>query len=148
MAAHIFIVEDHPLMLQITSEFVASLPGLTVGGTAATAEEALDRLSENGTRLVLADVSLPAMSGIELVAEVQKRRPSLPFLMFSAHQEVSYVEQALAAGARGYVVKGNPSELEEALRCVLGGGHYLTPKMRERLNRQPGPDPPAGYETA
>ena len=135
MTHRIFIVEDHPLMLQVTGEFIDALPGLTVSGTAASAEDALDKLGQDDTDLVLADVSLPGMSGIDLVGALHERRPGLRCLMFSAHYEGSYVERALAAGAQGYVVKGNPSELEDALRSVLSGEGYLSPSVRERLKR-------------
>ncbi len=137
-------------MLQATSQFVGSLPGFEAVGGAATAEAALDALTGaaagaadaapavDGPDLVLADVSLPGMSGIELVAALRERRPGLPCLMFSAHQEASYAERALAAGARGYVVKGRLADLEEGLRTALAGEVYLSPPLREKLRARSG----------
>jgi DNA-binding NarL/FixJ family response regulator len=71
--------------------------------------------------LVLVDVSLPGMNGIELVAELQRRTPNLPCLVMSAHQGANYARKALNNGARGFVAKGDPPALVEAVRRVLDG---------------------------
>lgn len=72
------------------------------------------------------DTSLPDMNGIELVRRLLDRRPDILCLMYSGHEETFYVERALEAGARGYLVKGNPRELPGAIRQVLNGGTYLS----------------------
>ena len=128
-------------MRRITSEYVGKLPGLEVCGAAASAEEALDRLPA-AADLVLVDVSLPGMSGIELVAEVVARWPSLRCLMLSGHTEVAYVERALGGGAKGYVKKGDTAALVEAIRCVSDGGTYVSGALRERVPEIEGPPPP------
>jgi DNA-binding NarL/FixJ family response regulator len=66
------------------------------------------------------------MSGIDLVREMNERRPALRCLMHSGHGEASYVDQALQAGAWGYVLKGNPDELLTAIRHVICGEKYLS----------------------
>ena len=88
-------------------------------------------LSANGGRpdLVLIDVSLPGISGIELVAELARLYPELPCLMLSAHSDPKHVRQALANGARSYVAKGAPV-LVEVVEQVLGGEIYLSDAMR------------------
>jgi DNA-binding NarL/FixJ family response regulator len=136
MPHHVFIVEDHPLMREMMSAYVSDLPGVHVCGTARTAEEALDRLTAQAD-LVLVDVALPGMNGIDLVGEIGARRPGLPCLVCSGHDEASYVRRALRAGARGYVEKGNPAELAEAIRCLLGGEAYLSVSLRARVEAVP-----------
>lgn len=140
MPVRIFLVEDHPLMRRITSEYVGKLPGFEVCGAASSAEEALDRLPASAD-LVLVDVSLPGMSGIDLVAEVVARWPALYCLMLSGHTEAGYVERALGVGAKGYVMKGNPATLAESVRCVLDGGTYLSEALRGRLPEVEAPPP-------
>lgn len=138
MSSRIFIVEDHPLMQRAVSALVGRLPDATVCGIAATGEEALLQLPEAQADLVLVDVSLPGMSGIELAGAITTQWPALPCLMLSGHQEAAYVERALAAGARGYVMKGETQELNAAILYVLDGGEYLAPATRALLQHRNG----------
>lgn len=134
MAANIYIVEDHPLMQRMLREVVNRLPNLYVSGVAASAQEALEQIPPTGIDLVLVDVSLPDLNGIELVRALHAQQPALPCLMLSGHQESSYVQRALAAGARGYIAKGNPLELRDAIEHVLQGGTYLSESLRQNTN--------------
>lgn len=130
MQANIYLVEDHPLMLRMTTEFINRMPDLRVCGTAATAQAALTELPTTAVDLVLVDVFLPDMDGIHLVSELRRHRSTLRCLMLSGHQEQSYVQRALAVGARGYIAKGNPLELMDAIRRVLKGEIYLSEALR------------------
>jgi len=121
VAANIYIVEDHPLMQRMTKELISRMTNLQVCGVAASAQEALTQLPANEVALVLVDVSLPDMNGIELVQQLRAQYPELRCLMLSGHQEQSYVRRALAAGACGYIAKGNPFELRDAIAQVLQG---------------------------
>lgn len=132
MPGRVFILEDHPLMRETTSEFVSALPGVEVCGTAASAEEALAALPEANADLLLVDVSLPGMSGIEFVKEALTRWPAMRCLMFSGHTESLYVERALDAGACGYVTKGNPAALSNAVLSALSGDEYVSDAARVR----------------
>jgi DNA-binding NarL/FixJ family response regulator len=101
-------------------------PDLTVCGEAATARTALAEAPGAKPDLVLIDVSLPDMSGIELARELHSRHPELPLAMLSGHGEKSHVEQALQAGARGYILKGHADDLPEAVRRLVRGERYLS----------------------
>lgn len=125
----IFLVEDHPLMREVMRDYLGALAGFEVCGEAVTGEEALERLGDADADLVLVDTSLPKMSGIDLVAAVTERWRELPCLMLSGHGQETYVARALDAGARGYVLKGDPSELPKAILRVLEGGRYLSPSL-------------------
>ena len=126
----VYIVEDHELMREVLHDYLRAIPGLSVCGDAVSGEEALEGLAVSEPDLVLVDTSLPEMSGIDLVARVRARWPDLPCLMMSGHGQEEYVERALTAGARGYLLKGQPAELRPAIRQVMDGGRYLSPRLR------------------
>jgi DNA-binding NarL/FixJ family response regulator len=131
--SQIYLVDDHALMRQALQSAVEMLPGHVVCGTAASAEEALAALAAPAgvaADVALIDMSLPGMSGLELVRKLSERRPALRCLILSGHREPAYVEQALAAGAWGYVLKGYPSDISEAIAEVLAGNRYLSRALR------------------
>ncbi|MGH7540353.1 MAG: response regulator [Gemmatimonadota bacterium] len=126
----IFILEDHALMREVIRDYLENVPGFLVCGEAGCAEEALERIEDAAPHLILVDTALPTTSGIDVVASVRERWGDLPCLMLSGHAQFTYVERALAAGARGYVLKGEPAELPRAIRRVLEGGEYLSRSLR------------------
>ncbi|MEX2471605.1 MAG: response regulator transcription factor [Gemmatimonadota bacterium] len=126
----VFFVEDHPKVLEIVRDFIAAIPDLQLCGVSSSAEEALETLPTATPDLVLVDTALGRMNGIDFVAEAQQRWPGLACLMLSGYGDEHYVARALNVGARGYVLKGDPSELPRAIRSVLGGGLYLSPNLR------------------
>ena len=130
----VFVVEDHPLMQQTLTECISAMPDAEVSGSAATGEDALEQLLDAKADLALVDMSLPKMSGADLILRLQTQCPQLLCLVLSGHREPGYVERALAAGARGYVLKGNPYELAEAIRMVLRGQIYLSKPLRGQGN--------------
>ena len=119
-------------MREMLRDFIGEELDLEVCGSAASGEEALESLKDADVDLVLVDVSLPKMSGIELVQQLQARRPELRCLMLSGHGESGYVQRSLAAGAKGYIMKGNPYEIPEAITTVLDGGMYLSEQWRDK----------------
>lgn len=126
MPSTIYIIEDHPLVQEMLGEFINQIPGLQVCGMASTAKQALAEIPTLAVDLVIIDVSLPDMDGIQLIGELRARQPDLRCLMLSGHQEQSYVQRALALGAAGYVAKGNPTEMVTAIHQVLNGEMYLS----------------------
>lgn len=117
----------------MVASYLSSVAGLTVCGTAESGEEALETLPESGCDLALVDVSMPGMSGIELVRHLRAQSPEVKCLMLSGHLGEGYVTDALKAGARGYVGKGDPAALLEAITEVLGGGRYISEPFRHLL---------------
>lgn len=133
MSLKIFIVEDHDVMRATLNGFLKSKPGLEVVGLAATSAEALQCLAEIEADIALVDVRLPGMNGLELVEQLQEKYPGLVCLMLSGHGEVPYIRHAFRAGARGYILKGKPPELLEAIQVVSQGGTYLSPALQTKL---------------
>jgi DNA-binding NarL/FixJ family response regulator len=127
----ILLVEDHKLMAQSLVSLLNSQGNFAVADVAETAEEALERLSELQVDLALVDVVLPHTSGIELVSMIREKYPDLPCLMISGRNASHYVERALAAGARGYVLKDDIHDVIKGVQHVLDGGIYLSEQIAE-----------------
>ena len=107
---------------------------LEVVGQAADAEEALSMIDQLNPDLALIDISLPGMSGLELLKHLLAIRPELLALMVSRHDEALYAERAIRAGAKGYVMKLEAADdIVHAVRHVLRGGIYLSEELKDRL---------------
>jgi DNA-binding NarL/FixJ family response regulator len=130
---NIFLVEDHPTMRQALVRLLKNEPDLTTCGEAATVPEALAQIPACAPDLVLVDVSLAEMDGLALIKRLLAQNPHLLCLVVSGHNEATYAQAALQAGARGYVMKGDPPALLKAIRSVLHGELYLSEAMRETL---------------
>jgi DNA-binding NarL/FixJ family response regulator len=130
MSSNVYIVEDNDRMRALLRDWIDELPGLSVCGAAASAEIALQELPGMQVDLAVIDMSLPAMGGIELVAALREQRPQMRSLILSGHNERSYVDRALAAGAQGYLLKGEPGEIENAIAKVLSGEQYLSASLK------------------
>ncbi|MDT7856009.1 response regulator transcription factor [Rubrivirga sp. S365] len=101
----VFLVEDHPVMREAYAALLATEPRLVLSQSVETAEEALDALRETPCDLVLTDLRLPGMSGVDLVRRLSEERPGLPALVISAHHEEVYARRALEAGAARFLPK-------------------------------------------
>ena len=138
----LFLVDDHPLVRDGLRARLGPLPGLEIVGEAGSAAEALAGIADTRPDLVLADVGLKGMSGIELASLLQDRQPDVRVLMLSMYDNPEYVQQALQAGARGYVLKDAPAaEIVAAIEAVSAGGTFLSSAVSQRLfaNQQPRP---------
>jgi len=138
----LLVADDHAIVRRGLHQIVAEAPGLEVAGEAATAEEVLARVEERAWDVVVLDLSLPGGNGLDLLAEVKRRRPDLPVLILTVHSEEQYAVRALRAGAAGYLTKESaPEQLVEAVRKVVRGGKYVSPAVAERLAYNLGRDP-------
>lgn len=124
------IVEDHGLFRETIATVIESLPDLVLTATYDSAEAALEAFGDEPPDLVLVDLSLQGMNGIELVAAMHERWPSVRTVILSGHRRETYADQALAAGASGYVLKGNPGHLGEAIAAARSGRTYVSESLR------------------
>lgn len=130
----IIIVDDHPLMRKGLAQTLDAEPDLSMVGQMNSAEEALEEIDRLDPDLAIIDISLPGMSGMELVKHLQARKPDLATLVVSRHDESLYAERAIRAGARGYVMKLEAGDvIVKAVRRVLNGGIYVSDEINERL---------------
>ncbi len=131
------LVDDHPIVRQGLQLLINSQPDMKVVCEAASATEAMRMIAIDVPDIALIDISLEDRSGIELIKEMLARCPGLPLLALSMHDESLYAERALRAGARGYVMKQEATEVVlAAIRKVLGGGVYLSGQASARLLNQ------------
>ncbi|MGM0739571.1 MAG: response regulator, partial [Bacteroidota bacterium] len=107
---------------------------MEVVGLAATAEEAIDMINEQSPDVAIVDISLPGMSGIELIKVLSSDRDGLRMLVVSRHEEELFAERAVRAGASGYIMKINAGEqIVDAVRKIASGGIYLSEKISSRM---------------
>lgn len=134
MTTRVLIVDDHPIFRDGLAGLLATLPEVDVVGTAATAEAALRQLSEAPADVVLMDINLPGTSGVDATRQITRSRPTTAVLVITMVDDDSTVDAALAAGARGYVLKdANPDEITAAVRTVATGGAVFGPNVAQRL---------------
>lgn len=129
-AARIFVVEDHETMRLTLDAYLSREDDFVVCRLVKTAEAAIEQIADAQPSLMLIDVSLPQMSGLDLVGWVREHHPDLPILILSGHGEPRYVRNALEAGADGYILKGHIKQVPLAIRQVLEGEQYLGPQLK------------------
>ncbi len=125
----IYIVEDHEGFRDLLVTFVGFQRDIECCGTAASGEEALDNLERAQPDVVVSDLVLPNMSGIDLAREIRRRLPQTRILILSGHKEHHYVRLARNVGANGYIVKGTPKEFLDAVRRCHQGEFVVSPDL-------------------
>jgi DNA-binding NarL/FixJ family response regulator len=132
----VFIVDDHPVFREGLARIINRENNLVVCGEASGAAEALRRLDRLKPDLVIVDIALEGMNGIDLARSVRTRLPDSRVLMVSMYPESLYGERALRAGAHGYVMKRESGRtLLAAMRRVLAGKTYVSRQLNERILR-------------
>lgn len=133
----IFLVDDHPVTRQGVAMLINQEPDFVVCGEADNGPLAVELIPKAQPDMAIIDITLKTTSGIELLKDLKVLMPDLPVLVMSMHDESLYAERALRAGARGYVMKHEPSEtVLTAIRRVLSGELHLSERVKEKmLNR-------------
>lgn len=130
----IVVVDDHSLVREGTVDLLEHDPILSVVGQAASGEEAVDLISKLRPDLVIVDIELPGMNGIDLVRAVHRQQRDVRFLVVSAYDDHAYVIEALAAGVLGYLLKTvSGRELINAVHVAAGGSVVLDQNLSRRL---------------
>lgn len=135
MPSTIYLVEDQDILRSSLHMYVDNEDDLNVVGSAEDAPTALEEIDAQVPDLVLIDVALPGMSGISLLNQLREDHPDLACLMLSGHSEDQYVQQAVDAGAQGYVRKGDPDEYLAAIEAVLDGSTYVSDAVEKQWRR-------------
>ena len=134
--ARVLLADDHDVVRQGFRLVLGTQPDLEVVGEAADGREALELAQRLSPDLVLMDVTMPVMDGLEATRRLKAEMPGVCVLMFTSHEEPEYLLEAIEAGAAGYVLKGAPvSRLIGAIRRALGGESPLDQELATRLIR-------------
>lgn len=131
---NIFLVEDHPIFRLGLRDLIEQEATFNVCGEAESVGAAWNKINSNLPDLVIVDISLAGRSGLELTKLLKSEYPELPTLVLSMHEEALYAERALQAGARGYIMKHETTDLiVDAIHVVRSGKVYLSPKMTSEM---------------
>lgn len=130
----ILIVDDHAVVRGGLRQFLANTDDLEIAGEAASGFDALAEIPGGNWDLVLLDMSLPDLNGLEVLKRIKQMRPNLPVLIFSMFSEAEFAIPALDAGASGYLNKDSPPyQILAAIRTVIDGARYVSPSLAEQL---------------
>ena len=130
----VMVVEDQPQILKNQLKILQESPEIEVIGTALSGEAALDFLEKKQPEVLLQDLGLPGISGIEVTKRVKQKWPKIEVLIFTIFDEEEKVIEAVKAGASGYLLKGATADkIVEAIREVNAGGSVIQPNLARRL---------------
>jgi DNA-binding NarL/FixJ family response regulator len=130
----ILIADDHAVVRRGLKQILAEEPDMMVFGEACDAREVIKNVSDQDWDIVILDITMPDISGLDVLEELKSVRPKLPVLILSVHPEEQYAVRALKAGADGYITKRSvPEELVKAVRKVIEGGKYISHSVAEKL---------------
>jgi DNA-binding NarL/FixJ family response regulator len=128
-AVRVLLADDHALFRAGLSALLREL-GVVIVGEATDGAEALRLIEQHKPDVVLMDIAMPGLNGLEATARAAEAFPDVRVIILSMHANVEYARRALAAGAAGYLLKNSkPAELETAIDAVVRGDTYLTPRI-------------------
>jgi DNA-binding NarL/FixJ family response regulator len=129
-AIRVVLADDHALVRAGFRALLETMDGVSVIGEAEDGRAALGTVAERKPDVLIVDLSMPGMNGLEVVDRVRRKHPRVRVLVLSMHRELGYASQALSRGATGYLIKGAlRSEFEVAVRAVARGDVYLSPAV-------------------
>ena len=130
----VLIVDDHPILRKGLAMLINQEPDLVVIAEADNAQKALEMIDKHKPDMLIVDISLPGIDGIELIKTVKLRYRNLPSLVVSMHDESLFAERALRAGARGYIMKQEALErVLVAIRRILAGEIFVSDKITTNM---------------
>jgi two-component system invasion response regulator UvrY len=133
----ILIVDDHDLVRTALSRLLSEVKGIQVVGEASDGEKAMSLLNQLKPNIVLMDVTMPGIGGIETTRKILRLHPHVKVLVLSSHTEEPFPTRLLQAGALGYITKGaSLDEMVQAIRTVHSGRRYLSPEIAQQMALQ------------
>ena len=134
MATRVFIVDDHPVVVAGLQSLLGQLENIEVAGAASNAFEAISFLKAHAVDVILRDINLPDVSGIDLCRKIRKDFPEIKILGISTFSDRSYISRMIENGAAGYLMKSaSAGQIAEAIETVLNGKMYVSVSMEHVL---------------
>lgn len=130
----ILIVEDHTLLRAGLCALLSSDPDIEIVGEADNGRDAVRAVAALMPNVVLTDISMPGMNGLEAIVDMKRRHPQIKVLVITIHKTEEYIHEALRAGADGYILKdASHDELRVAMRSIVNGKTYLSPDISAKV---------------
>jgi len=130
----VFLVDDHEMFRAGLKQILADTIDIKVVGEAQSSAEALNLINSDEVDVVIADISMPGRSGVELIPDLKAKSDKLHILVLSTYSEEQYAVRTIKAGASGYLTKNQaPRKLIEAIQYIASGRKYITPDLAEQL---------------
>ncbi|MEV7801711.1 response regulator transcription factor [Microbispora sp. NPDC088329] len=141
----VLVVDDHPVFREGFAALLSSIDEVEVAGTASTGAEAVEQAAEREPDVVVMDVQMPGMDGIEATRRILRAHPEIGVVVLTMSEEDGTIFDALRAGARGYLLKGaEPDEVVRAITTVAGGGVVFGAVLASRIADFLAPRPETG----
>jgi len=130
----VILVDDHVMVREGLRQLLLTFPGITVIDEAGDGQEAVKKIRDKQPDIVILDISMPKLNGIEAIIEIKKVAPETQILVLSMHDKKDYIHQAIKNGAAGYLLKASASdELRSALQFIGKGQIYLSPAISKSV---------------
>lgn len=130
----LIIADDHKMFREGLKLILSEAPDIVVADEASSGHEALEKIYKNEYDILLLDISMPGLSGLDVLKELKTNRAKLSILILSMYPEEQYALRAIKYGASGYITKSSaPDELIQAIRKISKGGTYISSEIAERL---------------
>ncbi len=134
MSTKIIIVDDHKLIREGIAQYLENDPSFSLVGEASEGIEALEFLESNEVDLVLTDISMPHMDGIDLTKKITEKYPDILVVGLTITNDNNHIKKLMNAGAKGYILKNcSASELKKAINTVVEGNTYYSPEVTETV---------------
>lgn len=135
MSIKIMLVDDHALIREGIKQLLEFDGSMKVIEQASDGEECLEKLNHITPDILLLDINMPNVNGIDVLEEIRKKQLPVKVLMLTVHSEVEYLIKAVDIGADGYILKDSGSlELKNAIHCIMEGNSYIQPSLIPALN--------------
>ncbi len=130
----VVIADDHPIVRAGLKQILAEATDIMVAGEAGNGHELLEKVRRTPFDLVLLDLKMPGMDGLDILKQLKIELPKLPVMILTIYPEANYAMRILRLGASGYLTKESaPQELISAIRKIHAGGKYISPELAEKI---------------
>lgn len=131
---NVFVVDDHQIFLDGIVSLLTDEPDIRISGTAHNGKQALEKIKTSKTDVVLMDINMPVMDGIEATKHLRQSNPDIRILMLTMYNEPRFIKESLEIGAKGYVLKNiSKDDLVKAIHTVYQDKPYLDNEAQEKL---------------